>query len=112
MQNHKGFRRIICVTILCALLMVSMGKATRVSAVGTTATIAATAFILTGVVYVSYLGLTQASVALPVVDDLHTILDKVLDKLVIQKDIVKPYDQYYQAMYEDHLQQVTQQMLE
>lgn len=101
MQNHNGFRRIICVTILCALLMVSMGRATRVSAVGTTAAIAGTAFILTGAVYLSYIALTQGEMVLPAAEEMHNWLGGIGRKVSQYPSGAAAYQDIYQGLLRD-----------
>lgn len=101
MQNHKGFRRFICVTVLCALLMVSMGRATRVSAVGTTAAIAGTAFILTGAVYLSYVALTQGEMVLPAAEDMHNWLGSIGRKVSQYPSGAAAYQDIYQGLLKD-----------
>lgn len=106
MQNHKGFRRFICVTVLCALLMVSMGRATRVSAVGTTAAIAGTAFILTGAVYLSYIALTNGQVAMPLADDMHEWLGSIGRKVSQYPSGAEAYQDIYQGLLKDPIANV------
>lgn len=101
MQNHKGFRRFICVTVLCALLMVSMGRVTRVSAVVTTAAIAGTAFILTGAVYISYVALTQGEMVLPAAEEMHNWLGSIGRKVSQYPSGAAAYQDIYQGLLRD-----------
>lgn len=101
MKNHNGFRRFICVTVLCALLMVSMGRATRVSAVGTSAAIAGTAFILTGAVYLSYVVLTQGEMVLPAAEEMHNWLGGIGKKVSQYPSGAAAYQDIYQGLLRD-----------
>lgn len=97
-MRNKIFTRIIITTLLCAFLTLNVGKVTRVSAVGTTAAAAATAFILTGAVYLSYVALTQGEIVLPAADELHGWLGSIGRKVAQYPSGADTYQELYQRI--------------
>lgn len=100
-MRNKILTRIIITTLLCAFLTLSVGKVTRVSAVGTTAAIAGTAFILTGAVYLSYVALTQGEMVLPAAEDMHNWLGSIGRKVSQYPSGAAAYQDIYQGLLKD-----------
>ena len=105
-MKNKIFTRIIITTLLCAFLTFSVGKVTRVSAVGTTAAIAGTAFLLTGAVYLSYVALTQGELVLPAANELHNYLGSIGRKVSQYPSGAAAYQDIYQGLLRDPIANV------
>lgn len=106
MLRNKSYINFICATLVCALLMVSMGRVSSVSAIGTTTAIASTAFILTGAVYLSYVALTQGEMILPAAEDLHNWLGSIGRKVSQYSSGAAAYKDIYQDLLRDPLANV------
>lgn len=66
MMFKKTFIKTICITLMVTFLTLSVGKVTRVSAMGATIAAASAAALLSvGIVYCSYMALTGAAVHVP-----------------------------------------------
>lgn len=97
-MRNKIFTKIIITTLLVTLLTFNVGRVTRVSAVGTTAAIAGTAFILTGAVYLSYVALTQGEMILPASEEMHEWLGSIGKKVSQYPSGVSAYQEIYQGL--------------
>lgn len=100
-MRNKIFTKIIITTLLVAFLTFNVGKVTRVSAVGTTAAIAGTAFILTGAVYLSYVALTQGEMVLPAAENMHNWLGGIGRKVSQYPSGAAAYQDIYQGLLRD-----------
>lgn len=102
-MKDKRLHKFIAITLSVTLLTFSASKVTRVYALGTTATIAGTAFILTGAVYISYIALTQGQIVLPVAEDLHDWLGDIGRKVSQFSSGAEAYQDIYQQISREPL---------
>lgn len=103
-MKNKIFTRIIITTLLCAFLTFNVGKVTRVSAVGTSvAAIGTMAFIATGLVYISYLSLTGATISVPRSEDISNWLGGIGKKVAKYPSGSATYQEMYQYYAQEPL---------
>lgn len=96
-MRNNFFIKTICVILMTALLTFSVGRASRVYAIGTSvAAIAGTAFVATGLIYVSYLALTGASISVPRSADLYNWLDGIGHKVAQYPSGQAAYQEMYE----------------
>ena len=102
MIRNKSFINFICAISIAVVLLVSItGRTVPVKAVGTTATIAGTAFVLTGAVYLSYVALTQGEMILPVAEELHNWLGSIGRKASQYSSGAAAYKEIYENLARD-----------